>query len=127
METELVLIWKKCQGIDQKGIMPRLKLLADSFMTLVEPLPEEEEAPLPEEEENPVILSQYIKHIEYIDIGLLEPHLMFKLYLDLSIKQELLTIRGMSYSMVPYRKYSEVNPESRRELQTHVKIRLGIG
>ena len=121
------MIWKKCQGIDQKGIMPKLKLLAKSFMTLVEPLPEEEEAPLPEEEENPVILSQHIKHIEYIDLGLLEPHLMFKLYLDLSIKQELLIIRGLSYSMIPYKKHSEVDPESRRGLQTHVKIRVGIG
>ena len=103
--------------------MPRLKLLANSFMTLIEPLPEEEEAP----KENPVILFQHIKHIEYIDLGLLESQLVLKLYLDLSIKQELLTIRGLSHSMVPYKKLSEVNPESCRELQTQVKIQAGIG
>ena len=68
MEIELVLIWKKCQDIGQKGIMPRLKLLAESFMTIVEPLPEEEEAP----KENPVLLFQHIKHLGYIDLGLLK-------------------------------------------------------
>ena len=50
-------------------------------------------------EGNPAILFQYIKHI----------------------------IRGMSYATNRCRKYSEVDPESRRELQTHVKIRVGIG
>ena len=68
MEKRLVLIWKKYQDIDQKGIMPRLKLLAESFMTLVEPLLEEKETP----KGNPVILSQHIEYIEYIDLDILE-------------------------------------------------------
>ena len=122
MVTNLVLIWKKCQGIDQQGIMSRLKLPAEPFMTLVEPLPEKEETP----KGNPVILFQHIEHIEYIDLDLLESRPVLKLYLDLIIKQELLTIRKISYSMVPCRKHSKVDPESRRELQTHVKILVGI-
>ena len=89
-----MLIWKKCQDIDQKGIRPRLKLLDEPFMTLVEPLPEKEEAP----KKNPVILSQHIEH----------------------------TIRGMRYATIRYRNYSEVDPKSHRELQTHIKIRAGI-
>ena len=98
----------------------RSKLLVESLMTLVEPLPKKEEATKRHSE----ILPQYI---EYIDLGPLEPRLVLKLFLDLIVEEELLAIRRISHIMVPYRKYFEEESESHRKLQTHVKIRTEIG
>ena len=97
----------------------RSELLVESLMTLVESLFKKEEATIGD----PKILPQ---HIEYVDLDPLEPRLIFKLYLDLIVKEELLVIRGMSYIMVPRRKYLEKEFESRRKLQIHVKIRARI-
>ena len=64
---------------------------------------------------------------EYIDLDPLKPRLVLKLYLDLIVEEELLAIRRMSHIMIQRRKYFEEEPESRRELQTHVKIWARIG
>ena len=78
-------------------------------MTLVEPLLKKEEAIIVDPETLP-------QHIEYIDLGLLKPRLVLKLYLDLIIEKELLVIRRMSHIMVSSKKYFEEEPELRREL-----------
>ena len=96
------------------------KLIVEPLMTLVEPLLKKKETTIGDSE----ILSQ---HIKYIDLGLLKPQVVLKLYLDLIIEEELLVIRRMSNIIVPSRKYLEEEPESRRELQIHIKIWTRIG
>ena len=96
------------------------KLIVEPLMTLIEPLLKKKEATIGDPETLP-------QHIEYIDLNLLKLQLILQLYLDQSIKKELLVIRRMSHIMVPSRKYLEEELESRRELQTHIKIRTEIG
>jgi hypothetical protein len=66
---------------------PRLEVSVEPLMTLVDPLAKKEEDTNGDLETLPL-------HIEYINLDLVEPRSLLKLYLDLNIEKELLATGG---------------------------------